>query len=409
MKVLIADKFQEAYLGELNSLGHKVDLIPDLKAEDLAGKISGYDVLIVRSTKVKADVMEAADKLSLIIRAGAGVNTIDTKAAAKKGIFVCNTPGKNSIAVAELAFGLMLAIDRKIPDCVIDLKNKTWNKKKYSKADGIKGKTLGIIGFGEIGIAFADRAKAFGMDILVYDPIAQQNQPPKMMKRLEDRLFSFCKTTEELLKGSDVVTIHVPSNPHTLGMVNKDFLKHVKPGAILLNTSRGDIVTDEDLIEAMDSKNIRAGLDVYNNECPTATGTFETPLSRHPNVYGTHHIGASTEQAQNAIALEVIEILKKYKKGVVLHPVNIEMEPVTKHTMIMRMVDKVGVLASVLAVLKEAEINLQYLETKVFVGGKTQQIVFHLSKCPDVAAVEKLNGLDNILQIEVRCYVEKEE
>ena len=176
MKILIADKFQEAYLGELNSLGHKVDLIPDLKAEDLAGKIKGYDALIVRSTKVKADVIKASDVLSLIIRAGAGVNTIDTKAAADKGVFVCNTPGKNSVAVAELAFGLMLAIDRKIPDCVSDLKNKVWNKKKYSKADGIMGKTLGIIGFGEIGIAFADRAKAFGMDVLAYDPIAQQHQ-----------------------------------------------------------------------------------------------------------------------------------------------------------------------------------------------------------------------------------------
>ena len=225
-----------------------------MKAEELPVAIPGYDVLIVRSTKVKAEVIDASDKLNLIIRAGAGVNTIDVAAAADKGIFVCNTPGKNSIAVAELAFGLMLAIDRKIVDCTSDLKNKIWNKKQYSKAEGILGKTVGIIGFGEIGIAFADRAKAFGMKVLAYDPIAENIQPPKVKDRLENRVFSFCPTVEELVKNSDVVTIHVPSNPHTKGMVNESFMANMKPNSILINTSRGNIVNDKALLKALDEK-----------------------------------------------------------------------------------------------------------------------------------------------------------
>ena len=406
MRILIADKFQEAYLEELNSLGHEVNLNPVLKAGDIAKKISGYNVLIVRSTKVNADVIEASDVLSLIIRAGAGVNTIDVKASANKGIFVCNTPGKNSVAVAELAFGLMLSIDRKIADCVQDLKNKAWNKKKYSQADGILGKTLGVIGLGEIGIAFSDRANAFGMNVVAYDPIAQQKQPSAVKRQLEDRKFTFCSSIEELLKLSDVVTVHVPSNLHTQGMVNRDFLKHMKPNSILLNTSRGDIVDDEALIEAMDSKNIRVGIDVFNDECPTATGTFETPLSVHPNVYGTHHIGASTEQAQNAIAAEVIEILKNYEKGIILHPVNMEMVPVTKHTIIMRTFNRVGVLASILLLLKEQGINVQQMESRVFVGANAQQIILHISKLPEEATIEKIRNIDNVIQVDIKNYIE---
>ncbi|MCP4179835.1 MAG: NAD(P)-binding domain-containing protein [bacterium] len=402
MKILIADKFQKNYLGDLQKLGHEITLNPDLKAEDLPNEIAGYEALIVRSTKVNATTIEVSDNLSLIIRAGAGVNTIDVDAAAKKGIFVCNTPGKNSIAVAELAFGLMLSIDRKIPDCVIELKNSQWNKKKYSKADGILGKTVGIIGLGDIGQAFALRAHAFGMKILAYDPIALQNMPPKVADMVENRIVKFCDKVEDLVKDADVITIHVPSNPHTQGMVNKEFLKNIKENAVLINTSRGNIVNDEALLEAIKEKNIRLGLDVYNNECATATGSFETELSKNPNVYGTHHIGASTEQAQNAIAAEVVEILDKFEQGIVLHPVDIEMKPATKFTLIVRIFDRVGVIASICLLLKEQGVNIQQMEGRVFAGENAQQIIFHLSKCIDKETIEKLSKLENVIQVSVK-------
>lgn len=322
MRILIADKFQKAHLPKLMDLGHEVVLKPDVKADELPGQIKGFDVLIVRSKKVTADTINSSDKLKMIIRAGAGYNTIDIDAAAKKGIYVCNTPGKNSIAVAELAFALMLAIDRKIADNVMELREGKWNKKKYSEAEGICGKTLGIIGMGEIGIAFAERANAFGMNVTAFDPIAIKNPNAKLSELLKRKVFEFREKLEDLVKESNVITIHVPSNAHTKGMVNKEFLKNVKNNATIINTSRGDIVVDNDLIEAMNEKNIWAGVDVYNGEPESGVAEFGTPLSKHPHVYGTHHIGASTEQAQDAIALEVVEMLKEFSKGEILHPVN---------------------------------------------------------------------------------------
>lgn len=405
MKILIADKFQKNYLGVLQSLGHEITLNPDLSADDLPSVIKGYDCLIVRSTKVTAKTIEASDFLSLIIRAGAGVNTIDIDAAAKKAIFVTNIPGKNSLAVVELAFGLMLSIDRRIPDNVIDIKNSVWNKKEYSKAEGLFGKTVGIVGMGEIGLAFADRAKAFGMEVIAFDPIAVLSKSPKILDRLINKVFSFSSTLEELAKSSDIITFHVPSNPHTKRMINKDFLRNVKENAVIINTSRGDIVDDEALIEAMNTKNIRVGLDVFNNEPSEATGKFETALSKHPNVYGTHHIGASTEQAQDAIASEVIEILKGYENGVVLYPVNIEMKPITKHTLIARVYDKVGVLASILNLLKDQGISVQQMDSKVFNGEITQQVVLHLSKCPTSSCTDAIKRLPDIIQVTVKSIV----
>ena len=322
MKILIADKFQKAYLPQLMALGHEVVMKPDIKAEELPGQIKGYEIIIVRSKKVSAETINVSDALKMIIRAGAGVNTIDIEAAAQRGIYVCNTPGKNSIAVAELAFGLMLAIDRKIADNVIELRQGKWNKKKYSEAEGICGKTLGIIGLGEIGIAFAERAKAFGMKVIGYDPIAIKNPGARLSELIRNSVLEFRENLEDLVKDSNVITIHVPSNVHTKGMVNKEFLKNVRNNAIIINTSRGNIVVDQDLIEAMNEKNIWAGIDVYNGEPETGTAEFSTALSKHSHVYGTHHIGASTEQAQDSIALEVIEMLRAFAKGEVLHPVN---------------------------------------------------------------------------------------
>ncbi len=405
MKILIADKFQKDYLSALQALGHEISLKPELSAEDLPSVIKGYECLIVRSTKVTAKAIEASDDLSLIIRAGAGVNTIDIEAAAKKAIFVTNTPGKNSLAVAELAFGLMLAIDRKIPDNVFDLRNSIWNKKKYSNAEGICGKTVGIVGMGEIGIAFADRAKVFGMNVIVFDPIAILSKSSKIVERLNDRVFSFVATIEELAKNSDIITFHVPSNPHTRRMINRDFLNNVRENAILINTSRGDIVDDEALIEAMNAKNIRVGLDVFNNEPLESAGKFETALSKHPNVYGTHHIGASTEQAQDAIAAEVVEILKNFELGTVMYPVNIEMRPITKHTLILRIFDKVGVLASVLGLLKDQGISIQQMDSKVFNGEVTQQIVLHLSKSPDEKCVDSIRKLSEVIQVSLKSII----
>ncbi len=398
MKILIADKFQPAYLDKLKSSGHEVTIEPSMQTEDVIGQIAGYEVLIVRSTKVTAEVIDASDELCLIIRAGAGVNTIDIKAAAEKGIFVCNTPGKNAIAVAELAFGMVMSLDRRIPDNVIELRNGQWNKKKYSQADGLFGKTAGIIGVGEIGMAFAERAAGFGLKVQV----VRKERKPVIQQRLKNIGAIYCATQQELLANSDIVSLHVPSNDKTKGMVNREFLSHLKDGAMLINTSRGNIIDDDALLEAIEQKNLRVGLDVYNNEPAKATAEFSNALTQHPNVYGTHHIGASTNQAQNAIAAEVVEILDNYVRGTILHAVNMETKPPTTCTMVVRHYDRVGVLASVLTILKKDNINIEHMENTVFAGAQAACATIHASKEPTRETLQEIHNLDDVIQVSIK-------
>ena len=320
MKILFADKFQPAYLDDLKARGHECDLQPDLSADDLPSHVGGAEVLIVRSTKVSRETIEAAESLKLIIRAGAGTNTIDKEAAAERNVPVCNVPGKNAVAVAELAFGLLLAIDRNIPDNVAELRQGQWNKKKYSKADGIMGRNIGIVGTGGIGMAMAERAAAFGMNVHVVQKASRDAETTRQLEAIGARQEA---DLPALVSACDVVSFHVPATADTKGMINDDLLARFQPGAILLNTSRGEIVDEPALIRALDEKGLRAGLDVYNDEPGASQGTFDSALARHPSVYGTHHIGASTEQAQNAIAAEIVRMLDEFGRGSVLHCVNL--------------------------------------------------------------------------------------
>ncbi|MEM7206369.1 MAG: NAD(P)-dependent oxidoreductase [Pseudomonadota bacterium] len=320
MKILFADKFQPAYLEQLKAAGHECDMQPDLGADDIPGQITDADVLIVRSTKVTREALDAGDSLKMVIRAGAGTNTIDKTAAAEKNIPVCNVPGKNALAVAELAFGLLLCIDRNIPDQVIDLRAGRWDKKKYSKAQGIYGRNLGIVGLGGIGLALAERAAAFGMNVHV---IGKPGRDADTAARLASLNVAEVADTNALLAACDVVSFHVPANDDTKGMINAELLSNMQDGAILLNTSRGEIVDDDALIAAMESKGIRAGLDVYNGEPASGQAEYSSKLAQHANVYGTHHVGASTEQAQDAVAEECVRMIAEFEKGNVLHCVNL--------------------------------------------------------------------------------------
>lgn len=320
MNILFADKFPEHGLDRLRGLGHSCDYQPELTAVDLPKKIAGREILVVRSTGVEAAAIEAADRLRMIIRAGAGTNTIDKDSAAEKSIRVCNVPGKNAPAVAELTMGLLLAIDRNIPDNVADLRAGRWNKKKYSVAEGLYGRDIGIVGLGAVGLAVAERAAAFGMHVHV---IRKSGRPEDVAKRLA-RLNAFeVDDLDALAERCGVLSFHVPASPETRGLVNEALLDRMATGSIILNTSRGDVIDEQALINAMENQGIRAGLDVYQDEPGSGEGEFGSVLARHPNVYGTHHIGASTAQAQNAVAEGVVEIIDAFVQGRVLNCVNL--------------------------------------------------------------------------------------
>ena len=319
MNILIADAFPQPQLERLRGEGHRCELAPALTGDDLPGTLPGFEALVVRSTRVGAAALEAADSLGLVVRAGAGTNTIDTARARELGIDVCNVPGANALAVAELTLGLILSADRRIPDNVADLRAGAWNKKRYSKARGLFGRSLGIVGVGAIGLAVAERAAAFGMRILV---LASPRRGDTVRARLAAAGATELPALGELAGRSDYLTLHVPGGPQTRGLVGRDILARMRPGAVLVNTSRSDVVDEAALIEALDTRDLRAVVDVYDGEPASGEARFDSPLARHPNVYGTHHIGASTEQAQSAVADGVVRVIASRVDGKVIHCVN---------------------------------------------------------------------------------------
>ncbi|MGA0842654.1 MAG: NAD(P)-dependent oxidoreductase [Arenicellales bacterium] len=319
MKILFADKFPEEGLAKLREAGHQCDLQPDLDGQSLSGAIGDTEVLVVRSTKVTADTLHSASALRLVIRAGAGTNTIEKEVAAEKGIPVCNVPGKNAAAVAELTMGLLIALDRRIHENVIDLRAGRWNKKKYSASRGLLGQHMGILGLGAIGLEVAKRARAFGIHVWALDKPGRSDSAKQELTALG---IQTAPDLSSLLGRCDIVSIHVPSAAETKGMVNASFLAAMRDGATLINTSRGDVVDEAALLTAMNERGIKAGLDVYADEPSAGEGSFSSALANHPNTCGTHHIGASTEQAQAAVSEGVLEIIDAFGSGRILHCVN---------------------------------------------------------------------------------------
>lgn len=316
MKILIADKFESIGVDGLKKLGAEVISDPSYTEDTLGEGMKKImpDVLIVRSKKVTKATLEASKGLKMIIRAGAGYDTIDVATATTMKVPVTNCPGKNSIAVAELAFSLVLACDRRVPDATAELKNGQWNKAEYSKAKGINGSTIGIIGYGSIGKAVAVRAKAFGMKVIFYDPFIKEDDKVLGSKRMN--------SLNEIASGADVITLHMAATNDNKGIINESFFASMKKGAYFINTSRGSVVDYKALRNAIKEKNIRAGLDVFEKEPKTTKDSFTDEILSMPGVYATPHIGASTDEAQNSIALEVVRIVERLQHGEVINKVN---------------------------------------------------------------------------------------
>lgn len=393
MKILIADKFPEPGQAELRQAGFDIVCDPDLKDDALTSAIkkTEADILVVRGTKVTGEMLEAG-RLSLVVRAGAGYNTIDVKTASARGIYVTNCPGKNSIAVAELAFGLLLSLDRRIPDNVSDLRQGRWNKKDYSKARGVYGRTLGLIGVGKIGQEMITRARAFGMPVVAWS----RSLTPE---RAEDLGIEMKQSPLEVASASDVVSVHVALNNDTRNLVDEKFFAAMKPGSYFINTSRAEVVDQTALVRAVKERGLRAGLDVFAGEPTGGVGTVEDDLFKIEGVIGTHHIGASTDQAQQAIAEETVRIIREYKEtGRAPNVVNLAKKTPATHLLVVRHFDRVGVLASVFDQLKGAGINVEETENIVFEGATAAIARIHIDSAPSDAVLDaiKANAKDII-------------
>jgi D-3-phosphoglycerate dehydrogenase len=377
MKVLVADKFEDSGRRGLAEIGCDVAYEPDVSGDTLlaAVKTTGADVLVVRSSQVTRPMLESGN-LQLVVRAGAGTNTIDVEAASERGIWVANCPGKNAIAVAELATGLMLALDRHIADGTADLKSGKWNKKRYAQARGLFGRTLGVIGAGTIGQEVIKRAKAFGMHVIAWD----KHLPPAKAAELEITLMA---SPTEVASAADILTVHLALVPETRGIIGDGVFASMKQGTIFINTSRAEVVDQASLERAIKERGIRAGLDVFAEEPSGAVGEVDAHIFKLPGVIGTHHIGASTDQAQEAIAEETVRIVRLFKEtGRPANVVNLAKESPATHLLAVRHYDRVGVLAAVFDCLKKGGINVQETENIVFEGARAAVARIHVDREP---------------------------
>ncbi len=300
-KILISDSVDEKCTEILKSAGFDVNYKTDFSREELLSVIPDYNVLIVRSsTQVDAELINRMTQMEVIGRAGAGVDNIEIKSATRKGILVLNTPGGNTISAAEHTIALMLAASRKIPQANISLHLKKWDRKRFQGTE-LFGKTLGLIGLGKIGKEVAIRAKAFGMKVIAFDPIVSGDAISDLDIQLT--------TLDDIWKYADIISVHTPLNERTKNLISYNELAKCKPTVMVINCARGGIVNEKDLLLALkDGKISSVGLDVFESEPPD----FSIGLIQHPSVVCTPHLGASTEEAQQKVAIQIAEQIVGY-------------------------------------------------------------------------------------------------
>jgi len=408
MIVLVADQFEQSGIDGLKAAGCEVFYDAKLADDTLVEALrhTRADVLVVRSTKVTTGMMDAGP-LALIVRAGAGYNTIDVAAASARGIYVSNCPGKNAVAVAELAFGLLLSLDRRIPDNVATLRAGHWNKKEFSKAAGVKGHTLGLIGYGAIGREMAIRGRAFGLHLAIWSRSIGSGPPDLPALGLDEGRSELqvrlVPSPADVAAASDILSVHVALAPETKGLISAAVLDRLKPGAFFINTARAEVVDHAALDAAVAAKGLRVALDVFPNEPSSGTADYADSILARPNVYGTHHIGASTEQAQEAIAAETVRIVSTFRvTGRVPNVVNLATRTPATHMLVVRHRDRPGVLAHVFDQLRVASINVQETENIIFAGAEAAVARINLDKRPSEAVLALItSGNEHILSVHV--------
>jgi len=383
----VADTFSSKEIEEMKKMGHEVIYEPKVLGADFEKLMREVNpvVLIVRSKKTTKEVIDAGPKLEMVIRAGTGCDTIDVAHCSQKGIYVCNCPGKNSVAVAELTIGLMIAIDRRITEGDKLLKEGRWAKGKFTDCLGLKGRTIGLLGIGNIGKEVAKRCLAFDMKVLAVDPFLTKEQ-------IESMGATKVETNKELCERVDILSLHIPALPETIGMINKEFLSHMKPNSVLINVARGNLVNEEDVLEHLDKvKDFWYGADVFKGEPASKEADFDHKLAKHPKVVGSHHVGASTQEAETAIGIEVARMVKEYgatKK--VNNCVNLATNIKKIHCISVNYVSKIGSLGAILAILEKNELRIEELKNEVLKDKKACAAVIYFTG--DITKKDKIIG-----------------
>jgi D-3-phosphoglycerate dehydrogenase len=395
MHLFIADKISIKPLEQLEVLGVRISYRPNLNETELMSALGDANILVVRSTKVTRNVIEAAPALNLIVRAGAGVNTIDVEAASDRGIYVSNCPGRNAAAVAELALAHVLSLDRRLCDATAALRAGRWTKAELGDARGLYGRRFGVAGLGSVGRLVVERARAFGMEPYAWSRSLSQSRARELGVR-------HCASLIELAQHSDVLSLHLPLTAQTKGIVDARVLAALPERAIVVNTARAEIVDHQALAEAIKKKQLRVGLDVFDDEPKDGQSSFRPAILDAGIVYGTPHIGASTEQAQEAIAGEVARVIRAFlSEEEVPNVVNVCRTTPARFCLVLRARDRVGVLANVLSVIKRHGLNIEEVHNTVFQGAVAACTKLRLSGRPGEDCLQEIRAFDEVLHVDV--------
>ena len=396
VRVLITDAFDAAAADTLRDAGFDVIRNPMLDADTLAAAMTDLQpqVLVVRSVRVCAEALGASGALALVICAGSDTECIDLDAANRMGVMVSHCPGRNAAAVAELAWGLVIACDRRIPDQVADLRSGRTDPTAYADAAGLAGRTLGIVGLGQVGQEIARRGLAFGMHVIAWSKHITED-------RCDALGVDFCANLVNLAKLADVVSVSVTGNEETRGLLGDKFFNALRPGTIVVNTSRGHVCDEAALLHAVRDRGVRAGLDIFSGDPEDRTGA-ERALASEPGVYGTFRMGDRTDQARLSIDSEVVRILRAWHAdGTVLNCVNVAEHTAASAVLMVRHENRPGVLARIFDVLGKAAINVEQMDNQISTGGAAAVARVFTATQPSAPVVSAIRTCPHVLGVTV--------
>lgn len=398
MKIVVTCEMPEAAVEDLRALATEFAYVPGAPAPQLREHIATAGVLVVGDQRVPPDVIQRAPALQFIVRAGCGPGDIALEEASAQGVFVAHCPDKHAEAVAELAMGLLLALDRRIVENTVALREGRWIRGEVADARGLAGRTLGILGYDAVGRLVARRARAFDMRVIAWTPRGPADTGVEAGVEL-------CHWPRELARRCDMVTVHAlkPVGP---ALVDAEFLQSLPVGAYLVHVGSAGAVDEAALATAIEQRRLRVAVDVFSSEPAGDSGRFRCRLCELPGVVGTQHIGALTAQARAATAAEVVRIVRSFVvSGEVTNCLNLcERSPATWQ-LVLRIRDQVGVMAAVLEAVRADGINAQEINSRVFTGAKAAWCTIALDERPSTEALDAVRALPDVLHLELRAVV----
>ncbi len=398
MRILVACEFPEEALDQLRSLALDLVYMPGAAGPELREAMGNVSILVVGENRLSGDTVAAAKDLQLIVRAGAGRGDIAVEAASVEGVFVSHCPERQATAIAELAFGLMLALDRQIVENTLAIRAGRWSRNELARARGLDGRTLGLVGFGPPGKRIARRARAFDMHVLAWTPeMAAQADAPENVE--------VCNWPRELARRSDFVVL-LPFGDKPEVVIDGEFLQCLADTAVLVHLGHAGAIDEAALLEAVERRGLRVAIDTHSSAPVGDTGRVRCRFCEMSGVIGTQNIGPLTAQARRETAAEVVRIIRTFiVTGEVLNALNLMDHSPATWQLVLRVRDQVGVMAGVLDAVRADGINAQEITSRVFTGAKAASCTIALDERPSTEALESIRGLPDVLHLELRAVV----